>query len=139
MPATRKQRLQDQLRAVLSEIILREMRDPRFQEGLLSITDVDVTADYKQATVYVSVLGTEEARQGKLNLLRGATGVLREQLKKSKAFINVPSLTFKYDEAIERGSHIFEVLEQVKREDDARPKAPAEEAALEDGAAHEPA
>jgi len=139
MPATRKQRLQDQLRAVLSEIILREMRDPRFQEGLLSITDVDVTADYKQATVYVSVLGTEEARQGKLNLLRGATGVLREQLKKSKAFINVPSLTFKYDEAIERGSHIFEVLEQVKREDDARPKAPAEEALLEDGAAHEPA
>ncbi len=139
MPATRKQRLQDQLRAVLSEIILREMRDPRFQEGLLSITDVDVTADYKQATIYVSVLGTEEVRQGKLNLLRGATGVLREQLKKSKAFINVPSLTFKYDEAIERGSHIFEVLEQVKREDDARPKAPAEEVPLEDGAAHEPA
>lgn len=126
MPATRKQRLQDQLREVLSEIIRREMRDPRFQEGLLSITDVDVTADYKQATVFISVLGTEEARREKLNLLRGATGVLREALKRSKAFINVPSLTFKYDEAIERGSHMFDVLEQVKREDAARPKPPEE-------------
>lgn len=122
MPATRKQRLQDQLREVLSEVIRREMRDPRFTDGLLTITDVEVTTDYKNATVYVSVLGTEEAKQSKLNLLRGATGVLREELKRSKAFINVPSLTFKYDDTIDRGSHMFEVLEKVKREDAARPK-----------------
>lgn len=126
MPATRKHRLQDQLREVLSEVIRREMRDPRFSDGLLSITDVEVTADYKNATVFISVLGSDEARAEKLNLLRGASGVLREELKRSKAFINVPSLTFKYDETIERGSHIFEVLEQVKREDAARPKPPAE-------------
>ena len=43
MPATRKQRLQDQLREVLSEVIRREMRDPRFTDGLLTITDVEVT------------------------------------------------------------------------------------------------
>ena len=120
--------MQDQLREVLSEIIRREMRDPRFQEGLLSITDVDVTADYKSATVFISVLGSEEAKREKLNLLRHATGVLREELKRSKAFITVPALTFRYDEAIERGSHIYEVLEQVKREDAARPKPPEEEA-----------
>lgn len=126
MPGTRKLRLQEQLREVLSEIIRREMRDPRFQEGLLSITDVEVTADYKSATVYVSVLGPEEVKRDKLNLLRHATGVLREELKRSKAFITVPSLTFRYDEAIERGSHIYEVLEQVKREDAARPKPPEE-------------
>ena len=125
MPATRKQRLQDQLREVLSEVIRREMRDPRFQDGLLSITDVEVTSDYKSATVFISVFGTEEAKRDKLNLLRGANGVLREALKKSKAFINVPSLTFKYDDTIDRGSHMFEVLEQVKREDAARPKQPA--------------
>ncbi|MGI4789806.1 MAG: 30S ribosome-binding factor RbfA [Janthinobacterium lividum] len=127
MPATRKQRLQDQLREVLSEVIRREMRDPRFQDGLLSITDVEVTSDYKNATIFISVLGSEEAKRDKLNLLRGANGVLREALKKSKAFINVPSLTFKYDDTIDRGSHMFEVLEQVKREDAARPKPLAEE------------
>ena len=122
MPATRKIRLQDQLREVLSEILLRKMRDPRFQEGLLTITEVEVTTDYKQATVYISVFGTEEERNSKLNLLRGAVGVLRTELKYSKAFINVPSLTFKYDEAIERGSHMFDIMEQVRREDAARPK-----------------
>ena len=122
MPATRKQRLQDQLREVLSEVIRREMRDPRFQDGLLSITDVEVTTDYKNATIYISVLGTEDAKRDKLNLLRGANGVLREALKKSKAFINVPALTFKYDDTIDRGAHMFEVLEQVKRQDAARPK-----------------
>ena len=72
--------------------------------------------------MFISVLGSEEAKQSKLNLLRGANGVLREELKRSKAFINVPSLTFKYDDTIDRGSHMFEVLEKVKREDAARPK-----------------
>jgi len=129
MPATRKQRLQDQLREVLSEVIRREMRDPRFTDGLLTITDVEVTTDYKNATVFISVLGSEDAKRDKLNLLRGATGVLREELKRSKAFINVPSLTFKYDDTIDRGSHMFEVLEQVKREDAARPQPVAEESA----------
>ena len=128
MPATRKQRLQDQLREVLSEVIRREMRDPRFTDGLLTITDVEVTTDYKNATVFISVLGSEDAKRDKLNLLRGANGVLREELKRSKAFINVPALTFKYDDTIDRGAHMFEVLEQVKREDAARPKPVSEEA-----------
>ena len=131
MPATRKQRLQDQLREVLSEVIRREMRDPRFNDGLLSITEVEVTTDYKEATVYISVLGTEEAKQEKLKLLRQANGVIRQALKKSKAFINVPSLTFEYDEALERGSHMFEVLERVRRDDEARPKPPPESEATE--------
>ena len=122
MPATRKQRLQDQLREVLSEVIRREMRDPRFSDGLLSITEVEVTTDYKEATVYISVLGSEDAKNEKLKLLRQANGVIRQALKKSKAFINVPSLAFEYDEALERGSHMFEVLERVRRDDEARPK-----------------
>ena len=137
MPATRKQRLQDQLREVLSEVIRREMRDPRFTDGLLSITDVEVTSDYKNATIFISVLGSEEAKRDKLNLLRGANGVLREELKRSKAFINVPALTFKYDDTIDRGSHMFEVLEQVKREDAARPKPPADDSETEDAAEEE--
>jgi len=124
MPATRKQRLQDQLREVLSEIIRREMRDPRFSDGLLTITEVEVTSDYKNATVYISVLGSEQAQKEKLNLLRGASGVLRDALKRSKAFITLPSLTFKYDEALAHGTHMFDVLEQVRREDEARPKPP---------------
>lgn len=132
MPGTRKQRLQETLRAELSEIIRREMRDPRFTEGLLSITDVEVTTDLKHATVFVSVLGDEKARKDELNALRGAAGLLRFELGRTKAFNSVPELHFKYDEAIERGSHMFEVLERIKREDAEREVIPSEDAA-EDG------
>ncbi len=117
MPTNRKPRLQESLRAELSEVIRREMRDPRFREGLLSITDVQVTADYKSATVYVSVLGDAQARKDILNALRGAAGPLRGELGRRKSFNSVPELHFKYDESLERGAQMFELLERVRRED----------------------
>jgi ribosome-binding factor A len=119
----RKQRLQETLRAELSDVIRREMRDPRFREGLLTITDVEVTADYKHATVYVSVLGDDAAREHELSALRGAAGMLRGELGRRKAFITVPELHFKYDESVERGARVFEVLEKIRREDAERDQA----------------
>jgi len=132
MPGTRKQRLQESLRIELSDVIRREMRDPRFRNGLLSITEVEVTQDLKHAIVYVSVLGDAQAQQDELKALRGASHVLREELKRRRAFINVPDLSFKYDDAIERGNQMFELLQRVKQEDEARPKPPEEEADAED-------
>ena len=123
MPGTRKQRLEESLRTEISDVIRREMRDPRLTAGLLSVTEVSVTPDLKHATVYVSMLGTEEARRDVTNTLRGASHVLREELKRRRAFINVPELSFKYDEAMERGAHMYEVLERVKREDAERDAA----------------
>ncbi len=132
MPGTRKQRLQESLRTELSDVIRREMRDPRFRNGLLSITEVEVTQDLKHATVYVSVLGDAQAQQDELKALRGASYVLREELKRRRVFINVPDLSFKYDDAIERGNQMFELLQRVKQEDEARPKPPEEEGDAED-------
>ncbi len=132
MPGTRKQRLQESLRVELSDVIRREMRDPRFRNGLLSITEVEVTQDLKHATVYVSVLGDAQAQQEELKALRGASYVLREELKRRRVFINVPDLSFKYDDAIERGNQMFELLQRVKQEDEARPKPPEETGDTED-------
>ena len=126
MPPMRKQRLQESLRAELSDVIRREMRDPRFTSGLLSITEVEVTTDYKHATVYGSVFGDEEAKNLELKALRGAAGVLRGELGRRKVFKTVPELIFKYDDAMERGSRMFEVLERIKQEDAARPAPPDE-------------
>jgi ribosome-binding factor A len=126
MSGTRKQRLQEALRAELSEVIRREMRDPRLREGLLSITDVDVSQDLKHATVYVSVLGDDTVRQHEMAALRGAAGLLRGQLGRRGAFKSVPELSFKYDEGMARGTRIFEVLEQIKREDALRPVDPGD-------------
>jgi len=129
MPGTRKLRLQETLREELSEVIRRQMRDPRFQEGLLSITDVEVSQDLKHALVFVSVLGDEDARKHALTALRGASGVLRGELGRRGAFKSVPELSFKYDEGMERGTRIFEVLAQIRREDALRPQPEPDDAA----------
>lgn len=108
------------MRAELYEVIRRELRDPRFSEGLLSITDVDVSPDLKYATVYVSVLGDEQAKTDILKALTGAAGVLRAELGRRKAFKSVPELHFRYDESIERGARVFSLIEQANREDEAK-------------------
>ena len=115
MAAARKQRIGEALRAELYEVIRREMRDPRLVEGLMSITAVDVTADLKYATVFISVLGDEKAQAGALAALTGAAGVLRNELRQRKSFKSVPELSFKYDEGIARGMRIFDLLEESKR------------------------
>ena len=108
------------MRAELYEVIRRELRDPRFSEGLLSITGVDVSPDLKYATVYVSVLGDDQAKTDILKALTGAAGVLRSELGRRKAFKSVPELHFRYDESIERGAKVFSLIEQATREDQIR-------------------
>jgi ribosome-binding factor A len=117
MSANRKQRLAEALRAELYEVIRRELRDPRLNEGLLSITAVDVSPDLKYAVVYVSVLGDDHAKTDILKALKGAAGVLRAELGRRKAFKSVPELQFRYDESIERGAKVFSLIEQANRED----------------------
>ena len=94
MPAPRKARIAEALRLELSEVIRREMRDPRLSEGLLSITGVDVSSDLRYATVFVSVLGDKDAQEHVTKALQGAAGVLRNELRSRKAFKNVPELSF---------------------------------------------
>ncbi len=113
MSASRKERLSETLKFELFEVIRREMRDPRFSEGLLSITDVNVSQDLKYATVFVSVLGDEVAQKDILKALKGASGVIRSELCRRKAFKSVPELTFRYDEGFARGARVFSLIQQA--------------------------
>ncbi|MDR3707593.1 MAG: 30S ribosome-binding factor RbfA [Capsulimonadaceae bacterium] len=118
MTAPRKTRLADTLRAELSDIIRRQMRDPRFTACLLSITDVALTPDLKYATVYFSILGDESARQDVYKALKGAAGLLRAELSRTKAFKSVPELHFRYDESIERGAQLLDLIQKANKADD---------------------
>jgi ribosome-binding factor A len=119
MTAPRKTRLAEALRAELADILRTQMRDPRFTANLLSITGVNVSTDLKFATVFFSVLGDEKARENALKALRGAAGLLRVELGRTKVFNNVPELQFRYDESIERGAHVFELIQHARKEDEA--------------------
>jgi ribosome-binding factor A len=118
MPASRRIRLGETLRAELSNLIRREMRDPRLTAILLSVTDVEVSPDLRYATVYVSVLGDELVRREALKALGGASGLLRAELGRTKAFKSVPELHFRYDETIERGARLYSAIENANRAGD---------------------
>jgi ribosome-binding factor A len=117
MEGRRIGRIEEQLRIELSEIIEREIQDPRI--GLATVTAVKVSPDLRHARVFVSVLGDEEQRKKTLQGLSSAAGYARRSLSQRLHHLRrIPELTFAYDESIEKGIRIEELLEQIKPEED---------------------
>lgn len=115
MASTRLQRLSRLLKEELSQIIRREIDDPRL--GLISIIDVEVTPDLRQAHVYVSVYGEAEEKQLSISVLERASKFLRGVLGRTIEIRYTPELHFHLDTSIERGAHIFELLHEIKKEE----------------------
>ena len=109
----RTSRVNDLLREELSALILREVKDPRVSRGLVSITEVDVSPDLHNATVYVSHLGSEKERDDVLLGLNHSAAFMQKELKHRLAMRAVPSLTFRFDPSIERGARLTSLIHQV--------------------------
>jgi ribosome-binding factor A len=107
----RTNRIEDLLRAELSDLILRELRDPRV--SLVSITRVEVTGDLRHAKVSVSALGSEEQRAAAVTALDGARGLLRSRLALRLKLRVVPDLTFVLDRGAEYSQKISDLLEEL--------------------------
>jgi ribosome-binding factor A len=117
MQGRRIDRIEEQLRIELSEIIEREIQDPRV--GLTTVTGVKVSPDLRHGHVFVTVLGDAAQRQRKKALegLRSAASFVRRSLSKRLHHMKrIPELTFDYDEALEKGLRIEELLDQIKHE-----------------------
>jgi ribosome-binding factor A len=109
MPSRRLVRLNELLREELSDLI-QHARDPRLQ-GLVSVTEVDISPDLHNAQVHVSVLGTAEERKTLLRGLQAATPYFRHELgERLKDLRRIPDLTFHQDDSIERGARIMALL-----------------------------
>jgi ribosome-binding factor A len=117
MQGRRIDRIEEQLRIELSEIIEREIHDPRI--GLATVTAVKVTPDLQQAHVFVTVLGDESQRKKTLQGLRSAASFVRHSLSKRLQHMRrIPELTFEYDEAVEKSMRIEALLDQIKHEEE---------------------
>jgi ribosome-binding factor A len=117
-------RVNELLRSELSELISREIKDPRLS-GLISVTEVDTTADLRHAKVFVSVFGREDERRSSLEALRSATGFLRREVAQRVTFRYMPELEFHLDSSIEQGDRIMQLLKQVAPASPARkPRQP---------------
>ena len=91
------------------------VKDPRVA-GLVTVTGVDVSRDLRSATVFVSVLGTEEERVTTMAALVDVAIHLRGHVGRALRLRAAPSLTFKYDESVQRAARIESLLAQVKRD-----------------------
>jgi ribosome-binding factor A len=115
MQGRRIDRIEEQLRIELSEIIEREIHDPRV--GLTTVTAVKVSPDLRHGRVFVTVLGDDAQRKKALEGLRSAASFVRRALSKRLAHMRrIPELTFDYDDALEKGMRVEELLDQIKQD-----------------------
>jgi ribosome-binding factor A len=125
MAPSRMRRVDEAMRAVLSEAITQDLSDPRV--GFVTVTSVKTSPDLRHARVYVSVLGTEEERGASLDGLASAHGFLQSRLSGALRLKHTPTLSFDYDDSVDNGMRITELLNELEeREGRAEPEDGAE-------------
>ena len=108
MPSNRIGRINEEIQRELSAL-LRTVKDPRLQGGLLTITRVDTTSDLRWCKVYVSALDKSQEKD-MLKGLKSAAGYLRRELGASLQLRYTPQLEFIADDSIQHGAHILQML-----------------------------
>jgi len=106
-------RVNEAVREVVSARLAEGLRDPRI--GFVTVTSVDTTSDLRQARVYVSVLGSDEERAETLAGLESAHGLLQQTVATELRMKHTPTLQFVFDESIDRGMRITELLDDEER------------------------
>lgn len=109
----RTDRVNELLRSELSKH-LREVKDPRVDDGLVTITEVVASPDLRHAMVYVSHLGDESTWPDVIAGLNHAAPFLRALMKPKLTMKNVPALHFEFDPSIERGARIASIIENLR-------------------------
>ena len=102
-------RINEVMREVIGGAIATELQDPRI--GFVTVTAVETSPDLRSARVYVSVLGDEREREATLAGLRSSHGVIQATIAREIRIKRTPTLTFHYDESIERGARLSRLLE----------------------------
>ena len=116
MASNKLARTNDDIQFVISEL-LREVKDPRVQQGMISVTRVETTGDLRYSKIWLSVLGMKDEKEFKRGL-RSAAGYLRRELGNSMKLRYTPELIFEIDHSIEYGAHINEVINSLEIDHD---------------------
>lgn len=109
----RSDRVAEQVRRDLADLIRSELKDPRV--GMITLTGVEVSADYSHAKVFFTLLGSEQALHETERALDHAGGFLRTQLAHRLRLRNVPQLHFVYDASVERGMRLSKLIDAAVR------------------------
>ena len=118
MASNKIARINDDIQFVLSRL-LRDIKDPRVQQGMISVTRVETTGDLGYCKVWLSVMGMQDEKEFKKGL-KSASGWLRRELGRAMNLRHTPELIFEVDHSIEYGAHISQVISSldIKHDED---------------------
>lgn len=116
MASERQARLADRIRVLIAERLEKGLRDPRL--GFVTITDVRVTGDLQHASVFYTVLGSEQERNDSAAALTAATGMLRSEVGRQLQVRLTPTLEFIPDGIPENAGHIEDLLREARERDE---------------------
>jgi ribosome-binding factor A len=109
--SVKRERMNERIREILSELLLREVADPRLQH--VTVTDVNLDRELMFATAYVNALGDETRQADVMEGLKRANGFLRKEVGKRVRLKNTPQLIFKWDTTLEHGERINQLLDSL--------------------------
>lgn len=107
--SVKQQRMNERVREILSELMLRDVADPRLQH--VTMTEVRLDPELVYATIYVNALGDESRREEVLDALRRASGFLRREVGKRIRLRVTPELIFKWDTTLEHGERLNQLID----------------------------
>ena len=110
----RIEKLQELIKQEMSKMLLKELKDPRI--GFVTVTDVEMTGDLREAKIYVSVMGGEEQIKNSLEGLNSALGFIRREIGQRIRLRFTPEISFALDTSLDYGDHIQKLLLQVEGE-----------------------
>ena len=113
MGELRVRKIQEFIKQEVSKMLLNELKDPRI--GF--VTDARITGDLRDATVYVSLFGSDEAKQETLKALKRATGYIRTEVGKRLGIRYSPTIVFKEDTSLDYGMKIDKILRDIEKKD----------------------
>lgn len=116
---SRSDRIAEQVRRELNELLRSEVKDPRLAPhlGLLTLTDVEASSDYSHAKVFYTTLGDDKAKRELAAGLTRLAGFLRRELGKRIRLHHIPQLHFVYDESVERGTRLSQLIDDAVASD----------------------
>jgi ribosome-binding factor A len=120
MATGRMRRVNEAIRVILSDAIARGLKDPRV--GFVTVTGVKTSSDLRHARVYVSVFGDQAERTESMAGLHSAHGFLQRRVAGELTLKHTPLLSFEYDESIDHGMRISELLNETERTASAEPQ-----------------
>lgn len=113
MGELRVRKIQEFIKQEVSNILLRELKDPRL--GFVTVTDARITGDLREATVYVSLFGKPEEKKNTMKALKNATGYIRTEVGRRLGIRYSPTIEFKEDASLDYGMKIDKILRDIEK------------------------